>query len=210
MLGVVSDIANLTPSASLAELLERPQVPPASLPFIPPPRWAAELSRRMQDRFPDLGFDHQTRQLQAFIHPSFTSAAGEAHTMRSLSPIGEAILQREVGGWVLATFESLRREEAASLMVVLTGNSSLSRVLRDGWHLENMVLTDASADLLSRDKARSAKGLMRWLATSGADGIPEPFAAECVKAVIGAVYLERGMDATTAFCDAHVLPYLGI
>ncbi|CCW71069.1 unnamed protein product [Phytomonas sp. Hart1] len=205
---VVSGISNQTMATSLKEILERPQLKVQSLSLIPPPRWAAELSRKIKTVFPELQLAHQTRQLQAFIHPSFITDKIESTTMRQLSPLGEVILLHIVCRWVFQIFEDLKREEASSLIAVLVSDLSLSRIVRDVWRLENMVLTDASANLFSREKLRSAKGLMQWLAVGEKNGMPDPFLAECLKAFITVVYIEKGMDSAISFCHEHILPYL--
>lgn len=213
VLAVLEELAQPQPTATYAELLRRPRLPAPSLPFLPPLRWAAELSRVLRRTFPAVTQEHHTRFLQVFVHPSFTTAAGVAGTMQPLISTGEALLQRVGGLWILATFESVRREEYASLLALLTSDTALCRVLRDHWRLEHMVLTDVAADLFSRQRLNSSKGLVRWLSSQGGSGgegqaLPEPYAAGCVKAMIAAVLLEHGHDAAEHFIKSEVLPFL--
>ncbi|CCW60956.1 unnamed protein product [Phytomonas sp. EM1] len=207
-INVVAKISNQKSAVSLREMLERPQLKVQSLSLVPPPRWAAELSRKIKTVFPELHLTHQTRQLQAFIHPSFITHKIGSTTMRQLAPMGDSILLHVVCRWVFRTFEDLKREEVSSLIAVLVSDASLSRIFRDVWRLENMVLTDASADLFSREKLRSAKGLMKWLAIGEKSGIPDPFLAESLKAFVAVVYLEKGMDSAVSFCYNHILTFL--
>lgn len=208
LLAVLQDAAVNPTVLTCEDVVTQPQIAVRTLPFIPPPRWAAELSRRLQKQFGELEQVHHSRYLQAFIHPSFTSAAGASGTMQPLTRIGEAVLTHFVTDWVLITFDGLKREELSSLLSTLLSDRALSGVLRDHWQLENMVLTDAAADLFSREKVRSTKGLARWLASSGTQSIPDPFAADCLRAMIGAVFAEHGYEACASFAATHVLPYL--
>ncbi|KPI85161.1 hypothetical protein ABL78_5786 [Leptomonas seymouri] len=183
-----------------------------TLPFIPPPRWAAELSRLLHKSFPDIPQKHHSRFLQVFIHPSFTTSSGTPGTMQPLIPIGEAFLAKVGGLWILSTFEDIRREEYTSLLALLTNDTALCRVLRDHWGMEHMVLTDSSADLFSKSRLNSSKGMVRWLAAQGTAGgaqaLPEPYAAGCVKAMVATVLLEHGYDAANHFVASELLPYL--
>ncbi|GET89780.1 hypothetical protein, conserved [Leishmania tarentolae] len=212
VLSILSDLAQPRTSTSYQELLRNSHLPAQPLPFLPPPRWATELSRVLHRSFPDVVKDHHTRFLQVFVHPSFTTAAGVSGTMQPLIAIGEALLERIGGLWILATFQSIRREEYASLLALLTSDSTLCRVLRDHWRLEHMVLTDASADMFSRQRLSSTKGLMNWLSSQGnvpaGQSLPEPYGAGCVKAMIAAVLLEHGNDAAEHFVKSEVLPYV--
>ncbi|CAG9576735.1 conserved hypothetical protein [Leishmania major strain Friedlin] len=212
VLSILSDLAQPRTSTSYQELLRNSHLPAQPLPFLPPPRWAAELSRVLHRTFPDVVQHHHTRFLQVFVHPSFTTAAGVSGTMQPLVAVGESLLERIGGLWILATFESTRREEYASLLALLTSDTALCRVLRDHWRLEHMVLTDASADLFSRQRLSSTKGLVCWLSShgnvNGAQSLPEPFGAGCVKAMVAAVLLEHGNDAAEHFVKSEVLPYV--
>ncbi|KAG5475363.1 hypothetical protein LSCM1_03476 [Leishmania martiniquensis] len=211
VLSLLSDLAQPRTSTSYHDLLRSSHIPTQSLPFLPPPRWAAELSRALRRAFPDVAQDHHTRFLQVFVHPSFTTAAGVSGTMQPLLSIGDALLERIGGLWILATFEGIRREEYASLLALLTSDTALCRVLRDHWRLEHMVLTDASADLFSRQRLSTTKGLMSWLSQGNASGVqslPDPYGAGCVKAMAAAVLLEHGGDAAEHFVKSEVLPYV--
>ncbi|KAG5501480.1 hypothetical protein JKF63_03309 [Porcisia hertigi] len=212
LLSVLSDLVQPCTSTSYQDLLQNPHLPTHPLPFLPPPRWAAELSRVLRRTFPDVAQEHRTRFLQVFVHPSFTTAAGESGTMQPLVAIGESLLERIGGLWILATFDCIRREEYVSLLALLTSDTALCRVLRDHWRLEHMVLTDASADLFSRQRLSSAKGLLSWLSlqgtTSGTQSLPEPYGACCVKAMTAAVLLEHGNDVAEHFVKSEVLPYV--
>ncbi|EPY37239.1 hypothetical protein STCU_00058 [Strigomonas culicis] len=206
LLSVVSALTAPPTNTTFTGLLDHPQVPVTSLPFIPPPRWAAELSRRLQRRFPGTAQAHHTRYLQSFIHPSFTTEEGVSGTMRALSPLGEAVLLSVVSTWVVSALEGLRPHEVTSLLSYLLSDASLSRTLREAWELESMILTDASAELFSKEKPMSSKGLVQWLATSST--VPDPYAAECVKSLVGVVLLERNYAAAELFCRDHILPYI--
>lgn len=132
--------------------------------------------------------------------------------MQPLIPLGEAFLEKVCGLWVLSTFDGIKRDEYTSLLALLTSDTALCRVLRDHWAMEHMVLTDASADLFSKQRLNSSKGMVRWLASQGTAGgaqaLPEPYAAGCVKAMVAAVLLEHGYDAANQFVLAEVLPFL--
>ncbi|KAG5475622.1 hypothetical protein LSCM4_04204 [Leishmania orientalis] len=212
VLSVLSDLTQPRTSTSYCDLLRNSHIPAQPLPFLPPPRWAAELSRALRRTFPDVAQHHRTRFLQVFVHPSFTTAAGASGTMQPLVSLGESLLERIGGLWILATFEGIRREEYASLLALLTSDTALCRVLRDHWRLEHMVLTDASADLFSRQRLSTTKGLMSWLSSqgngSGSQSLPEPYGAGCVKAMAAAVLLEHGSDAAEHFVTSEVLPYV--
>ncbi|KAK7195276.1 hypothetical protein NESM_000453300 [Novymonas esmeraldas] len=212
VLRVLTELAEPRSTTTYHELLCKPRLPAQSLPFLPPPRWAAELSRVLRKTFPDVAQRHHSRFVQVFVHPSFTTAAGVSGTMQPLAAVGEALLERLCGLWILATFEGVRREEYVSLLALLCSDTALCRVLRDHWRMEHMVLTDASADLLSRQRLSSAKGLVRWLSApssaSGLQPLPEPYGAGCVKAMVAAVLLEHGNDAAERFVTSEVLPYL--
>jgi dsRNA-specific ribonuclease len=162
--------------------------------------------------FPDIPQRHHGRFLQAFVHPSFTTSAGVSGTMQPLVPVGEALLEKVCVLWILSTFDGIRREEYTSLLALLTGDTALCRILRDHWTMEHMVLTDASADLFSKERLNSSKGMVRWLAAQGSAGgmqaLPEPYAAGCVKAMVAAVLLEHGYDTANRFVASEVLPYL--
>ncbi|AIN99511.1 hypothetical protein LPMP_271300 [Leishmania panamensis] len=212
VLSILSDVAQPRTSTSYHELLRNSRLPAQPLLFLPPPRWAAELSRVLRRTFPEMVQYHHTRFLPVFVHPSFTTTAGASGTMQPLVAIGESLLERISGLWILATFEGIRREEYASLLALLTSDTALCRVLRDHWRLEHMVLTDTSADLFSRQRLSSTKGLMRWLSSQGnaggAQSLPEPYGASCVKAMAAAVLLEHGNDAAERFVKSEVLPYV--
>lgn len=212
MLSVLSDLTAAGGSTTYFDLFNAPQIPAHPLPFIPPPRWAAELSRLLSKSFPDIPQRHHGRFLQVFVHPSFTTSAGASGTMQSLIPVGESLVEKVGGLWILSTFDGIKREEYTSLLALLTGDTALCRVLRDHWGMEHMVLTDASADLFTKERLSSAKGMVRWLAAQGTAGgaqtLPEPYAAGCVKAMVGAVLLEHGYDAAVRFVTSEVLPYV--
>lgn len=210
LLNILEDLSvQESKNHSLVDVLLKPQITANSLAFIPPPRWAAELCRRVQNQFKEVEILHQSRLLQAYVHPSFTTTEGISSTMRAWSPLGQAVVRHVVCKWVLTTFDGLKREEINSLTTVLTSDASLSRVVRDHWNLESMILTEVSADLFSKEKLRSAEGLVRWLASSGTQTIPESFSAECLNAQVGVLFAEQGFDRSADFCVAHVLPYLG-
>ncbi|CAD2215484.1 ribonuclease III [Angomonas deanei] len=202
---VVKDLTLGSREATLEELLDHPQVPNPSLPFIPPPRWAAELRRRLATSFPEVEPRQQSRFLRSFIHPSFTNEEGASGTMKPLIPLGESILLFAADAWVVSVLEGLRRGEANSIVTLILSDESLSQVLRR-WNLEPMVLTDASAELLSKDSVTTTKGLVKWISSKNA--IPDPYAASCVKAVVGSVFLENGMDTATSFCKNHVFSHI--
>lgn len=212
MLDVLSDLATVGGGTAYYDLLRKPHIPLQPLPFIPPPRWAAELSRLLRKSFPDIPQQHHGRFMQAFVHPSFTTSAGSSGTMQPLIPLGESLVERMAGLWILSTFDGIKREEYTSLLALLTGDTALCRVLRDHWGLEHMVLTDASADLFSKERLNSSKGMVRWLAAQGTAGgaqaLPEPYAAGCVKAMMAAVLLEHGYDTAHSFMTSELLPYL--
>lgn len=212
MLGVLLDLTASGTAATYHDIFCQPRIPAAPLPFIPPPRWAAELSRLLHKSFPDIPQRHHGRYLQVFVHPSFTTSAGASGTMQPLIPTGEALLEKAASLWVLSTFEGIRREEYTSLLAFLMSDTALCRVLRDHWMMEHMVLTDASADLFSKERLRSSKGMVRWLAAQstagGKQALPEPYAAGCVKAMVAAVLLEHGYDMANRFVATEVLPFL--
>lgn len=212
MLGVLSDLAVASSNTTYHDLFSMPQIPVAPLPFIPPPRWAAELSRLLRKSFPDVPQLHHSRFMQVFVHPSFTTSAGASGTMQPLIPIGEAFVEKVGGLWILSTFDGIKRDEYTALLALLTSDTALCRILRDHWAMEHMVLTDASADLFSRQRLNSSKGMVRWLAAQGTAGgaqaLPEPYAAGCVKAMVAAVLLEHGYDAANRFVVSEVLPFL--
>ncbi|KPA80961.1 hypothetical protein ABB37_04351 [Leptomonas pyrrhocoris] len=212
MLSVLSDLAASNNTTTYYEILHKPQIPVTSFPFIPPPRWATELSRLLHKSFPDIPQKHHGRFLQVFVHPSFTTSAGASGTMLPLIPIGEALLEKIGGLWILSTFEGIKREEYTSLLALLMSDTALCRVLRDHWGMEHMVLTDASADLFSKERLNSSKGMVRWLAAQGTAGraqaLPEPYAAGCVKAMVSAILLEHGYDTAHHFVTSEILPYL--
>lgn len=211
-LNVLTDIADATHSVTFSDAFRQPHIPTRPLPFIPPPRWAAELSRQLAKKFPDLEQRHHTRYLQAFTHPSFATNAGVHGTMDSFVPLGKSVIEKAASDWVIATFDDIRNEEYTALIALLMSDTSLSQVLRDHWQMENMILTDRSADLFSRERVRSAAGLARWLSSSGYGGssqcLPDPYVSNCVKAMTGAVFLEHGYSSVDQFVKLHILPFL--
>lgn len=222
ILSILNDVARQKSNLTFTGMLKRPQVPLQSLPFVPPPRWASELNRELRRRFDELftqgakddqnkdihfyDMHHHMRYVQAFIHPTFTTSDGVNATMQSLAPLGEAVIVQDVTTCVSSTFDHLTHADTCGLLALLCSDAALGRVLRDEWRLEQLVLTDAAADVFSRDKTRSSKGLVRWLADNKSQSLPDPYSSDCVKALVGAVLLEHGYDASIAFCRKHVTP----
>ncbi|PBJ73597.1 hypothetical protein BCY84_14667 [Trypanosoma cruzi cruzi] len=192
-------------SVKLCKVLLFPSPPLRSLPFAPPPKWTSELSRRLQKQFPEIKRQHHVLYLRAFIHPSFTTSDAMNSTMNATASIGEALLASVGECLIVNAFRDLKRDEVLLLMSFLLSDATLSSVLRYHWEMEDMVLTDASVQLFQGKTLRSTAGLMQWLSSSGKQQTPDPYCAGCVKSMIGAVYLDRGLEEAAAFIYKHVL-----
>ncbi|RNF14240.1 ribonuclease III [Trypanosoma conorhini] len=189
----------------LSTLLASPSPPLHSLSFAPPPRWAAELSRRLQKQFPELQRQHHVLYMRAFIHPSFTTPDAINSTMNAASPLGEALLASVGGCLIVNAFKDLKRDEVLLLMSFLLSDATLSSILRYHWEMEDMLLTDSSVQLFQGSALRSTAGLLQWLTANGKQQTPDPYSAGCVKSLIGAVYLDGGLEAATSFIYKHIL-----
>ncbi|KAH8617921.1 hypothetical protein ERJ75_000319300 [Trypanosoma vivax] len=192
----------------LSPLVCCPHVRISSLPFAPPPKWASELSRKLQEQFPDVHRKHHVLYMRSFIHPSFTTADAIGATMRASLPLGESLLL-SVGGRLIAnTFHGLKHSEMQALLSFILSDACLSSILRCSWGMGDMVLTDVSVQLFNEKALRSTRGMLSWLTASGQRQIPDPYCAGAVKSLIGAVYLDGGLPAATLFIHKHVLEVL--
>ncbi|RNF04291.1 ribonuclease III [Trypanosoma rangeli] len=189
----------------LSALLASPSPPLHSLSFAPPPRWAAELSRRLQKQFPELQRQHHVLYMRAFIHPSFTTPDAVTSTMSATTSLGEALLAYVGGCLIVNVFRDLKRDEVLLLMSFLLSDATLSSILRYQWEMDDMLLTDASVQLFQGSTLRSTAGLLQWLSSNGKQQTPDPYSAGCVKSLIGAVYLDGGLEAATSFIYNHIL-----
>lgn len=177
-----------------------------SMHFTLPPQWAAEFPRRMSQIFPQLSSAAQpTLYVQSFIHSSFTSRGGEKSTSRYLEPLGSALLHQIVGEWIAFTFESIERTEFAGLLRLLTSDAALSRVVREGWCVEDMILADNAVELFA-----SQKDVVQALLQQGSSRavVPDTYASSCLKSFIAAIFLNHSYITAKSFCCESVLPYL--
>ncbi|KEG10537.1 ribonuclease III [Trypanosoma grayi] len=209
LLNVISSMTSKQDGSSkLSSLLLSPCPPLESLPFVPPPKWTAELSRRLEKQFPELQRRHHVLYMRAFIHPSFTTPEAITSTMNATASLGESLLQYIGGKLIVDTFTELKREEVLSLVAFMMSDAALSTVMRRHWEMEDMVLTDASVQLFQGKALRSTAGLLQWLSAKGKQQTPDPHCAVSVKSMIGAVYLDQGLEAANVFVYKHVLQAL--
>lgn len=182
--------------------LPKPMIP--SLPFVPPPRWAALIPGRLDKAFPAFPRHRGILFLKALIHPSYTTESATGGTMASLCPIGQAVLQHSIQ---CAVANAAARSGGANLNPKrlaqdICTEETLSAVLKGGWGLDDLILTDAVIKEV-RD-ARTSKGLLRMSAFRTT--IPISYHRLCVQAFVGAVYLDSGLDAAMRFVNSHVIP----
>lgn len=126
--------------------------------------------------------------------------------MSALDPVGESVIHHCVTEWIISTFDNLRREEMNSLLHSLTGDAVLSEVLRKNWQLDHLVLTDVSSVSLLQKRSKAEGGEQRAMAAARI--VPDPFAAQCVRAVVGATMMENNYECAKSFCTQHVFPFL--
>ncbi|KAH9593026.1 hypothetical protein LSM04_005163 [Trypanosoma melophagium] len=211
-LGFLNVISTVTAaeekSKTLSAVVQFPSVSPLSLPFAPPPKWTAELSRRFGKHFPELRRRHHVLYMRAFIHPSFTTPEAINSTMKATVLLGECLLLSIGGELIVRTFKDMKRDEMLSLVAFILSDASLSYVLRHHWEMEDMLLTDASLHLFQGKALRSTSGLLQWLSSNGKQQVPDPYCAAAVKSVIGAVYLDDGLEAVRGFIYKNVLQVL--
>ncbi|ORC91722.1 ribonuclease III [Trypanosoma theileri] len=209
LLNVISSVtATEEKSKTLSAVVQFPSVPPLSLPFAPPPKWTAELSRRFAKHFPELRRRHYILYMRSFIHPSFTTPEAINSTMNATVLLGESLLLLIGSELIVNTFKELKRDELLSLVAFILSDASLSYVLRHCWEMEDMVLTDASLQLFQGKSLRSTSGLLQWLSANGKQQVPDPYCAAAVKSTIGAVYLDEGLEAARNFIHKNVLQVL--
>jgi dsRNA-specific ribonuclease len=148
--------------------------------------------------------------------------AAEAATMRHLAPVGQRVLDFAAGSWITQSMAGLTGAQLAALVADVTSDATLHRlVLCDAWRLETFVLTDRLVEVV-RKHGTGAGGLRKWSAVverqATGDGdaavvgvsMPDAFGAEAVRALVGSVYADHGLEASVAFCGAHVLPYCAL
>lgn len=126
--------------------------------------------------------------------------------MASLAPLGNAALSHCSVAWVATVFPSLSAAEAREILNVILGEEALSAVLRTSWKLDDMILTDAV--IRSLKQSNSSKGLIQWVQRqrdAGGQVLPLQYHRMCVEAVVGAVYVDNGLDAVTEFIFSRVL-----
>lgn len=179
----------------------RPRV--HGLPFACPPKWAAESTKRLKQAFPKFVPSRQVLFLKALIHPSYTTPAAKSGTMASLSPLGQQVLQHEAITLVSSS-TGASSQDLRCLSQQISSAETLSAVVKSSWGFDDLILTDA----IVKDfrEAKSHRGLLRLVQSSSSQVLPLTYYQQCVFAMIGAVFLERGLDGSRDFLLEHVLP----
>jgi dsRNA-specific ribonuclease len=202
--GRAPGFAHTAVARSTEEILSLPKPSITSLPFVPPPRWAALVPARLEKAFPSFPRQRGVLFLKALIHPSYTTESAADGTMSSLCPIGQAVLTHSVQ---CAIANAAARPGGANLNPKrlaqdICTEEALSAVMKGGWGLEDMILTDAVIREI-RD-ARTSKGLLQI--SSSRTAIPIGYHRQCVQALIGAIYLDSGLCVAMRFINTHVIP----
>lgn len=190
-------------SRSIHDIVQFPKAAISSLPFVPPPRWATMVPSRLDKAFPSLERKRSILFLKALIHPSYTTESAIGGTMASLTPIGNAVLVHSLQCAVanVAAREGSSNLNPQKLAQDICNEEVLSAVLKGGWGLEDLILTDSVVKEI-RD-VRTSKGLREM---SSPTVIPIGYHRQCALAIIGAVYLDSGLGAAKKFINCDVLP----
>ena len=155
-----------------------------------------------------------TRYLQAFVHPSYLPDPSRA-TMQALAPVGRGVLDMYLACW-LASMRcgrpedeqpndhdeahddhrhravEARPEDTLWLREHIFSERTLAAVCENYWQFSDLILTDARV----RSPRRIA--LTRSL--------PDGATADCARALVAALALDRGLPAVMEFIADHVAP----
>lgn len=228
LLGVLTDIADsgqhdAAGSAIVATgvlSLERPVAVPVAFSVVLPPLWAAEVPRRLRAHFARTGAPFPMRQpalyAAAFVAADFArgsdASASDALSMASLAPLGEAVLLWAVDRWLAAAGAAAGADAvggsaaARRVSVALLSDRTLAAVCTAHWRLSDAILTGGAglAALQNLGQAqRRELGQAGPGARTGGAGAAE--CADCVRALVAAVYVDRGLEAAVDFAQEHVL-----
>ncbi len=144
-----------------------------------------ERLREFQDRI-DVSFENLALLDQALTHSSFVNEAraGQGHDNQRLEYLGDAILDFLVGEWLYKSYPDAQEGQLTSLRAQVVRNDSLAE-----WGRELGI-----GRYLRMGRGEAATGGPEREANLGA----------AVEALIGALYLDRGLQETRAFVDAFL------
>lgn len=208
MVTLLDVVSHTRPTRSITNVLTHPIVRQTSLSFAPPPLWANQLPQRLNQIFPELHIKKPGVFLKAFVHPSFTTEYARGSTMAVIEPLGNGILQHALLSWLFGTVGSSgTNSDIRALHSCLLSDESLSFVLKDVWKIEDMILTDSVVQ--SVRKSAQNQGLIQWVATQQTRGtLPLHYHPSCLKALVGAVYLNDGIDVAHHFVFHHIFSHV--
>jgi dsRNA-specific ribonuclease len=208
MTSVLDVVAHSGVTRSVCRVLQNPIARQTSLPFAAPPLWATQITPRLQQAFPEVSLQKPVVFVKAFVHPSFTTEYARGSTMASLEPLGNCILQHTLTSWLFSTIgKNGNVNEIREIRSHLLSDESLSFVFKDIWKFEDMILTDAVVQ--SVRKSSRNQGLVQWLATQESQAmLPLHYHPCCLKAVVGAMFLNGGMSEAQSFVFRHILSHV--
>ena len=138
----------------------------------------------------EIKWRHPQLLAQALVHRSFLNEVGGAglESNERLEFLGDAVLSFTVSNWLYTQFPDYREGELTNLRSNLVRTSTLAQISQE---------LDLGEKLL----------MSRGEVASGGRENPS-LLANTLEAVIGAIFLDQGIDQTTLFIKTHLSPFL--
>lgn len=146
----------------------------------------------MEDFQKKIGINFKNKKLleQAFVHRSYINEnrqSGLEHNER-LEFLGDAVLELAITNWLFKNFTDKPEGELTAYRSALVNADTCADIAKKIEMEDHMMLSKGE----SKDKGRARQYIL----------------ANALEALIGAIYLDQGLETATKFIDDHFVPLI--